>query len=83
MIPPKADGEYVAAMEDVLSTYEEPYDERRPVVCMDEQPVQMVGKPASHCLQPRSIRVVWTMSINGLAWPRCSCSVNRWQVGAR
>ncbi len=42
MIPPKADGEYVAAMEDVLSTYEEPYDERRPVVCMDEQPVQML-----------------------------------------
>ena len=40
MIPPKADGEYVAAMEDVLSTY----DERRPVVCMDEQPVQMVGE---------------------------------------
>ncbi len=43
MIPPKADGEYVAAMEDVLSTYEEPYDERRPVVCMDK-PVQMVGE---------------------------------------
>ncbi len=42
MIPPKADGEYVAAMEDVLSTYEEPYDERWPVVCLDEQPVQML-----------------------------------------
>ncbi len=42
VIPPKADGEYVAAMEDVLSTYERPYDERRPVVCRDEQPIRMV-----------------------------------------
>ena len=42
VIPPKVDGEHVAAMEDVLSTYERPYDEQRPVVCMDEQPIQMV-----------------------------------------
>ncbi len=42
VIPPKADGEYVAAMEDVLSTYERPYDEQRPVVCRDEQPIRMV-----------------------------------------
>ncbi len=42
VIPPKVDGEYVAAMEDVLSTYERPYDEQRPVVCMDEQPIRMV-----------------------------------------
>ena len=27
-------------MEDVLSVYNRPYDERFPVVCMDEKPVQ-------------------------------------------
>jgi hypothetical protein len=40
VIPPKADGEFVAAMEEVLETYALPYDSRRPVVCMDEQSIQ-------------------------------------------
>ena len=42
VIPPKADAEFVANMEEVLETYEKPYDQSRPVVCMDEQPVQLV-----------------------------------------
>src|ERR1035437_4006216 len=42
VIPPKADGEFVAHMEEVLETYVEPYDSRRPVVCMDEQPIQLL-----------------------------------------
>jgi len=29
-------------MEDVLDIYERPYDEAAPVVCMDEQPVQLI-----------------------------------------
>lgn len=37
----KADAEFVACMEEVLDTYEEPYDREFPVVCMDEQPVQL------------------------------------------
>lgn len=41
VIPPEASGEFVACMENVLETYAQPYDERRPVVCMDEQPVQL------------------------------------------
>jgi len=36
---PKAGGEFVAAMEDVLDLYEEPYDPRWPTVCFDEKPV--------------------------------------------
>lgn len=32
----KLDAEYVQRMEDVLDVYERPYDERRPVVCVDE-----------------------------------------------
>jgi hypothetical protein len=42
VIPPKADAEFVAAMEEVLDTYEKPYDPDHPVLCMDEQPVQLV-----------------------------------------
>jgi len=42
VIPPKADGEYAADMEVVLDTYAQPYDARFPVLCMDEQPVQLL-----------------------------------------
>ena len=42
VIPPKADAEFVAAMEAVLDTYEKPYDPDQPVLCMDEQPVQLI-----------------------------------------
>lgn len=42
VIPPEADAEFVANMEEVLETYGKPYDPRHPVVCMDEQPVQLV-----------------------------------------
>jgi hypothetical protein len=44
VIPPKQDAEFVACMEDVLDIYERPYDSRFPVVCMDEQPVQLIGE---------------------------------------
>jgi transposase len=40
---PKLDGEYVARMEDVLDLYAEPPDPARPVVCLDESPVQLIG----------------------------------------
>jgi hypothetical protein len=42
VIPPEADAEFVAGMEDVLEIYEKPYDPLCPVVCMDEQPVQLL-----------------------------------------
>lgn len=42
VIPPKANGEFVAAMESVLETYAQPYDPRFPVLAMDEQPVQLL-----------------------------------------
>lgn len=31
-------------MEDVLEIYAKPYDSKNPVVCMDEQPVQLIGE---------------------------------------
>ena len=42
VIPPDADAEFVAHMEVVLDTYALPHDPRVPVVCMDEQPVQLL-----------------------------------------
>src|SRR6056297_3161818 len=42
VIPPECDAEFVANMEDVLNVYERPYNAAIPVLCMDEQPVQMV-----------------------------------------
>ena len=41
---PQVDGEYVARMEDVLDLYAEPRDPKRPVVCFDESPVQLIGE---------------------------------------
>jgi len=42
VIPPEADAEFAAHMELVLDTYEMPYDPQAPVLCMDEQPVQLL-----------------------------------------
>ncbi len=41
VIPPEADAEFIASMEEILDTYEESYDADHPVLCMDEQPVQL------------------------------------------
>lgn len=41
---PKVDAEYVARMEDVLDLYAEAPDPKRPVVCFDESPVQLIGE---------------------------------------
>ena len=42
VIPPEMDAEFVAHMEEVLETYEKAYDPAQPVLCMDEQPVQLL-----------------------------------------
>ena len=42
VIPPQAGSEFVACMENVLDTYAQPYDADFPVLCMDEQPVQLL-----------------------------------------
>jgi hypothetical protein len=43
VIPPKANAAFVAALEDVLDVYARPYDEARPVVCVDEGGKQLIG----------------------------------------
>ena len=41
---PQVDAEYVARMEDVLDLYAEAPDPKRPVVCFDESPTQLIGE---------------------------------------
>lgn len=43
-IPPKQNADFVANMEDVLKVYSRPYDEKHPVVCMDEKPFQLLDE---------------------------------------
>ncbi len=41
VIPPESNAEFAANMEEVLETYEKPYNPACSVLCMDEQPVQL------------------------------------------
>jgi transposase len=52
------DEEYIAKMEDVLETYERPYDATQPVVCLDEKPVTLHDdvRPASPAQPGREAR---------------------------
>ena len=38
---PELDEDYICKMEDVLETYEKPYNPAEPVVCLDEKPVTL------------------------------------------
>jgi hypothetical protein len=42
VIPPEQSAEFVSNMEDVLEIYHLPDDPKCPVICMDEQPIQLV-----------------------------------------
>jgi hypothetical protein len=44
VIPPKANAEFVCAMEDVLEVYKRKQDAERPVVCLDESSKQLIGE---------------------------------------
>jgi len=56
---PEASAEFVCRMEDILDVYKRPYDEKNPLVCMDESNKQLTketriplplepGKPARY-----------------------------------
>ena len=44
MIPPKENARFVWRTEEILDLYEEPYDPKRPVVCFDERPCQLLAE---------------------------------------
>lgn len=43
-MPQELSADFVCAMEDVLDVYRRPYDEKRPVIAMDEVPKQLVAE---------------------------------------
>ena len=87
VIPPQADAEFVAHMEQVLDLYQKPYDPDCPVVCMDEQPVQLVketrppmcGHELGIGLRRDRLRVLDFPAGSS----RFSCSASRRMVGGR
>ena len=69
VIPPEQDAEFVACMEEVLETYALAYDPKYPVICMDEQPVQLIKetrKPIA-ATKKRAKRVDYEYERNGTA----------------
>lgn len=50
---PTVDAEFVARMEDVLELYSERPSAKRPVICFDETPVQLIGEKRTP-IRPRS-----------------------------
>ena len=44
MIPSEYNAQFVWRMEEILDLYEEPYDPKRPVVCFDERPCQLLAE---------------------------------------
>ena len=52
VIPPEADAEFVAGMEEVLDTYAASYDSKYPVLCMDEQPLQLLKENIGRLQSP-------------------------------
>ena len=70
-IPPKENAEFVACMEDVLDTYEMPYDPAVPVVCMDEKPYQLLGEAR----EPLPMRPGNTQKIDSEYVRKGTCSI--------
>lgn len=58
-------------MEDVLDIYELPYDSKRPVVCMDEKPYQLVG----NAREPLPMRPGNTQKIDSEYIRNGTCSI--------
>ncbi len=83
VIPPEADAEFVANMEEVLDTYAKLYDPSCPVLCMDEQPVQLVreARPpiAATAKHPRRVDYEYERAVRRTSL----CSRSRWRDGAR
>ena len=76
VIPPNADAEFVACMEEVLEIYAKPYDPKNPVVTMDEQPVQLIGETRVPIPATKNIRNESIMNTGEKERPAFSCLPN-------
>ena len=68
VIPPAANGQFVAAMEEVLDVYKRPYARRYPVVCMDESPKQLIRETGCRlkCGEDSPLDVILNMNDAGM-----------------
>ena len=70
VIPPDANAGFVAAMEDVLETYQKPRDPDRPLVCLDETSKQLIVETrASIPAKPRTSTSGTITNTSETAWP--------------
>jgi hypothetical protein len=76
VIPPNADAEFAASMEQVLDMYARPYDSRFPVLCMDEQPIQLLKETRVPIPGTKSIRAEWITNTNEREQRAFLCSPN-------
>src|SRR5262249_35969924 len=53
VIPPEADAEFAASMEEVLDVYARPYVARYPVLAMEDQPSRLFREPRTPIAAPR------------------------------
>jgi transposase len=68
VIPPEQNSEFVAHMEHVLEVYKRPYDEKHPVVCMDESPKQLIEEKQSEEIKPgQNARIDYEYIRHGVA----------------
>jgi hypothetical protein len=64
VIPPRANAEFVACMEDVLEVYTRPYDEKHPLVCMDETTKQLEDIRLTSCLTLDKAMTYWQICLS-------------------
>lgn len=72
---PKLTPEYVTRMEDVLDLYERNYNEKKPVICIDEKPIQLLDhsrKPVPMNLKNGIKKVDYEYKRNGTANVFCA-----------
>ena len=83
VIPPQADAEFVAHMEQVWICIRNPTIRIVPSCAWTSSRCSWSRKPARRWRPRRTVPGVSTTSTNGPARPRSSCSASRWRVGGR
>ena len=68
---PTLDEDFIAAMEDVLKVYQRPYNPSKPVVCLDEKPIQLLD----HIRPPSGMTLGKTRKVDYEYERRGSCNV--------
>jgi len=66
-IPPEANADFVAKMEDILDVYQRPFNPDNPVVCVDETNKQLIKETRIPCTPEQPERVDSVYERNGVA----------------